>query len=496
MNEPRISLKKVLTQISSEDLYTVFSAIEQDVLYILNPMGYFTALSPNFEKITGWETNEWIGRHIKDIIPPQDYRNAFKQLISLKQGKTPKPIELRIKAKNGICIGKFFTKPLFRGTKVVGIIGVAKDITIQKEQIDIHSKNQLIDIFQHVADGVTVQDSTGKLILVNEAAARSVGYTSSEEMLKNQTLWLKRYELKDELGKEFPVAMLPGSRILNGELKAEALFQFIDKVTRNDRWVIVKSRPIFDVMGKLNMVINIMHDVTKQKKSEDRKEEFMSMASHELKTPLTSINIYLDILKKRLSNQDNTNTIFISKIEKQMNKLMKLVADLLDITRIKAGKINYKMEQFDLGEVINEVVDPIREMNIKNNIKFKSTKKIYVYGDRYRINQVITNLLSNAIKYSPDGGDIKILLKENHNEAVISIKDQGIGIDPKHHKRIFEQMYQINENTERTFPGLGIGLYISAEIIKRHNGAIWVESNKGKGTTFSFSLLKTDIKPE
>lgn len=489
MNE-QTQLNLILSQISSESLYSLLSDIEQDVLYVLNPMGVLTDISPNFEKITGLKKKEWIGKNIKDIIVPQDYPLAFKQFISLKQGKTPKPIELRIKTKTGVCIGKFFTKPILNKKKVIGMIGVAKDVTVQKEQTYTHSKNQLIDIFQHVADGVTVQDSEGKLILVNDAAAISAGYRSADDMLKDQSVWMSRFNLEDEKGNPFLLSNLPGRKVLNGEPKAEATFKFIDKTTQEERWVILKSRPIFDVMGKLNMVINIMHDITKHKKQEERKEEFMSMASHELKTPLTSINIYLDILKKRLKKQDTTNTIFITKIEKQMNKLMKLVSDLLDISRIKAGKINYKMESFDIGEIINEVTEPLREMNLKHSIQHGKFKKIFVYGDKYRINQVLTNLLSNAIKYSPDGGKIIISINENKDEVVISIKDQGIGIDSKHHKKIFERMYQINKDSERTFPGLGIGLYISAEIIKRHNGAIWVESNKGKGTTFYFSLLK------
>ena len=108
---------------------------------------------------------------------------------------------------------------------------------------------------------------------------------------------------------------------------------------------------------------------------------------------------------------------------------MKLVSDLLDISRIKAGKINYKMEPFDIGEIINEVTEPLREMNLKHSIQHGKFEKIFVYGDKYRINQVLTNLLSNAIKYSPDGGKIVISINENKDEVVVSIKDQGIGID-------------------------------------------------------------------
>ncbi len=493
MNLLNKSLKKILEQTSSEELYCAISSEEQDVLYMIDPYGFFVDLSPNFEKITGWKRNYWIGKNMKDMIIPQDYPKAFKQLLAIKKGKNIKPCELRVRVKKGISIGRFITRPLKKGKEVIGLIGIAKDIAIEREKIFVHSKNQLFDIFQHVADGVIVQDKSGKLILVNQAAVLAAGYPSKQELIKDQAVLLKRFEFNNEQGKPFPVTKLPWRRVLKGESQAEALFQYVHTKTRKQRWVIVKSRPIYDVMGKLNMVITITHDVTKHKELEERKEEFISMASHELKTPLTSINIYLSILKKRLRTQDTTNTVFISKIEKQMSKLTRLVTDLLDITGMKAGRIHYQMEYFNISDVINEVIEPIKEMNIKHAIKVNNSKDVRVYGDKYRITQVITNLLSNAIKYSPEGGDIKIFLKESHSKVIIGVRDHGIGIDSMHHKKIFEHMYQLNENTERTFPGLGIGLYISSEIVKRHNGEIWVTSNKDRGSTFYFSLRKTKL---
>ena len=222
---------------------------------------------------------------------------------------------------------------------------------------------------------------------------------------------------------------------------------------------------------------------------EKSKDEFISMASHELKTPITSLKLFMQVINKRLDRGDiPTSKIYIAKIDTQINKLTKLVANLLDISRIQTGKMKIEKELFNLDALIDETVETIENTTNKHQIKATGNVTRMVEGDRYRIGQVVTNLLTNAIKYSPEGGIVVIETKKNGSNAVVSIKDHGIGIDKKHHLKIFDRLYQVTDPEEKTYPGLGIGLFVSKQIIELHKGRIWMDSEKGKGSTFYFSL--------
>jgi len=240
--------------------------------------------------------------------------------------------------------------------------------------------------------------------------------------------------------------------------------------------------------GNVECVLNASLDIT------NRKDHLLSITSHELKTPLTSMKIYLEVLQTQLAKGDiQKASSLTNKIQEQTNKLKALVNDLLDVSRIENGKLYLHRESFSLNELVQETIETVQTTTSRHAIIFQNTPSIMLHADRFRLYQVLVNLLINAIKYSPKGGDIIVLLKKNHTHALISIQDFGIGIAKKHLKNIFEKLYQTPESTEKTFPGLGMGLYISREIIKRHNGKVWVESTEGKGSIFYTSLPLREI---
>jgi len=213
------------------------------------------------------------------------------------------------------------------------------------------------------------------------------------------------------------------------------------------------------------------------------------MASHELKTPVTSMKIYANVMERKIDTFSKTELHqYVKKIDEQTNKLTSLIANLLDISRIQTGKMRIDKEPFDLNSVINDTVEAIQETTRKHKIIVKGNVKKLIYGDKYRIYQVIVNLLTNAIKYSPNGGNIIITKRDAVKNIEVCISDQGIGIEKIHQVKIFDRLYQVSDPNEITFPGLGIGLYITADIIKRHKGKIWVKSTKGKGSSFFFTL--------
>jgi PAS domain S-box-containing protein len=353
------------------------------------------------------------------------------------------------------------------------------------------ARDQLDIILQGVADSIIVQDSEGRLIFANEAAARSSGFASPEEMMKTPTnVILGQGEMVDEAGEPFPLDRLPNRRALAGERDPQATIGYRNRVTgQPERWLISKASSVYDERGNVVYVILMSHDITERQLAEKRKDEFISMASHELKTPVTSIKGFTQVLRSRLKHGgDEQAQHFLERMDMQLNKLTKLINDLLDISKMQAGKLPLQKEMFRLDEVVREIVENLQAVTPTHKLRLEEIMEVEVYGDRDRIGQVVINLLTNAIKYSPESDDVVIRVTKDRELATVSVQDQGIGIDIIHQQKIFERFYQVTDPLEKTYPGLGIGLYISNEIIQRHHGRMRVKSSKGNGSTFSFSL--------
>ncbi len=229
---------------------------------------------------------------------------------------------------------------------------------------------------------------------------------------------------------------------------------------------------------------------TNEQKAVKLRDEFISIASHELKTPITSLKLYTEILQRQLDKQSELSgaTQPLEKMQDQINKLTALINDLLNVSRIESGKLIFNNERFSLMEVIKETVEIVQSNALKHRIIVKGTIDKKVYGDRYRIYQVLANLLLNAIKYSPNADEVIVHVMPGKKEVTVAVQDFGIGIDEKQQHKIFNRFYRVDNPQEKTFPGLGLGLYISNEIIKRHGSVIHVVSNRGSGSEFSFTL--------
>lgn len=346
------------------------------------------------------------------------------------------------------------------------------------------SKEELEVILKNIADGITVQDSMGKLIYANKSAVEASGYKSEEEMLKAPILdYIKRFEIFDERGNNFPFENLPGRRAIDEENPSVTL-KFVERKTGISRWINISSTAIRHIDGTPRLVVNVMHDKTREKEIEQRKDDFISMASHELKTPITTIKAFSQLLKKKFANSESIK--LFEKMDDQLNTLTELVNELLDITKIQQGRLGIHKNKFDLQVIIEDIIAAMQSIT-NHKIVFENSSKVEVVGDKERIGQVITNFISNAIKYSSDKEKIIVKLTKKENQCIFSVQDFGIGIPVKEQEKVFERFYRA-EDEQKTYPGLGLGLYISSEIIKQHSGKIWVSSIFGKGATFYFSL--------
>ncbi|KFC19074.1 PAS domain-containing sensor histidine kinase [Epilithonimonas lactis] len=273
----------------------------------------------------------------------------------------------------------------------------------------------------------------------------------------------------------------------------EIEYQFKDRTKENGyRWFLGRAIPIKDQDGEVVQWIGTCTDIDEFKQFQQQKDNFLGIASHELKTPLTSLKLYSQFLEKNLrKREDDNNAVVALKMDEQINKLNNLINDLLDVTKIQNGKILLNNSDFDFEELVTEVVEE-QQMSTRHKIEVESDNSVgTVYSDRHRISQVISNLISNAVKYSPDSDKILITSKlTNNNTILFSVKDFGIGIPENKKDRVFEQYYRVSGSKEHTFPGLGLGLYISSEIIKRTGGRIFVNSVEGKGSDFCFEIPK------
>jgi PAS domain S-box-containing protein len=223
-----------------------------------------------------------------------------------------------------------------------------------------------------------------------------------------------------------------------------------------------------------------------EQKAVSLRDDFISLASHELKTPITSLKMYVQLLERQFKESGYES--YFKKIDDQLNKLTALIGDLLNVSKLQHGKLEFHKESFALNEVVTEAIEIMQGISQKHTIIVEGDINKKVLADRYRIYQVLTNLLTNAIKYSPKARKVLVKLQTEKNHVKLSVQDFGIGISPQHQQKIFEQFYRVSTPEEKTYPGLGMGLFIAKEIIQNHGGTIWVESKKGKGSKFTFTL--------
>jgi PAS domain S-box-containing protein len=260
-------------------------------------------------------------------------------------------------------------------------------------------------------------------------------------------------------------------------------------------WHLARALPLIE-NGQVKLWLGTNTNIETQKNNEQKKDEFLSIASHELKTPLTSIKAFNQLMQRTTDPQKLGG--FIQKSAAHVLRLEKLISDLLDVTRLNAGKMDYNMEAFSFLDMLRDSIESAQQASPSHQIILAQADDATLTGDRFRLEQVVNNLLSNAVKYSP-GADkviVNCAIRQEDNSLIVSVQDFGIGIEQQNLMRLFDRYYRV-DNTAMRFEGLGLGLFISSEILKRHNGSFWIESTPDKGSIFYFRLLLDGgIKPQ
>lgn len=245
--------------------------------------------------------------------------------------------------------------------------------------------------------------------------------------------------------------------------------------------------PVINEQGEVEAVAGTTRDITERQLEETRKNDFIGMVSHELKTPLTSLTAVIQLANSKLKNSDDGFlTSAMQRAQQQVKRMTDLINGFLNISRLESGKIHIDKQRFDMEALISDVIDESNLTTGSHFIQFEKCQSVQVNADRDKIRSVISNFINNAIKYSAIGKYIGISCSVNNGEVTVSVKDEGIGIEREDIPKIFDRYYRVETN--RYISGFGIGLYLSSEIIQRHGGKVWAESEPGKGSTFYFSI--------
>jgi len=325
-------------------------------------------------------------------------------------------------------------------------------------------------------------ENSQQIDFVSNHVEKMLGYTV-DEWLSNPNFWLTivHPEDKERAAKE-------ATNIFTSKQAGVSRFRWMTK-SGESVWVEAHSRAVLDEKGNSIGMRGVNMDISQRMELERRKDDFISMASHELKTPITSVKAYAQLLHQLFGKRpDDIPYKYLTRMETQIDKLTDLISDLLDASKAQQGKLEFTKELFDLNTLTDDVIENLQAIANNHTIVKRGKVKRKILADRDRIGQVMTNLITNAIKYSPNKDKVVVSLSEKNNHFKVSVKDFGIGIPKKHQIRIFQQFYRVHEENNKKFEGLGIGLYISHQIVQRHGGEMGVKSKRGDGSTFFFSM--------
>ncbi len=335
-------------------------------------------------------------------------------------------------------------------------------------------------LVDHSTEAIAVTDVKGKIKYANASTLQVLGY-KPEELIGNSGEGLIHPDDIARLTEDFKDFEKHPGKVVH----TEGRFKHKDG---NWRYMELVSTNLFHEPEVQGVVTNY-RDITEHKEIERRKDEFISIASHELKTPVTALKGYSQILHQ-LAGKNGYNELlpFIKKIENQTDRLTQLINSLLDVSKVQENKLQLEKDRFNFDLLVKDVAEDMQLVTDRHKITVSLKSNAVVCADKYRIAQVLMNFINNAIKYSPKADKINISTYKDEDKVVVSIEDFGVGVPRRFQKLIFNRFFQVSTKIRGSFFGLGLGLYISSEIIKKHKGKIWVESTKGIGSTFYFSL--------
>lgn len=492
-------MNKPSSNLYFEDLFSNTS----DLIQFVDMEGNIQDINPSWLKTLGYSLNDVSGKSIYRFLWEDDHENYKKyreECISSNQ-----QVDLRISFKhhNGSkIIVEGHLKPFYQSGNLLHTRGVFKDLRYIEQQ-ERAQKAQFLKIslfLENAPYSVVVINGAQEVIEWNTKAEQTFGFTKKEILNKPLSEFIIPLPFREAHIKGMQHFLSTGQgAVLNKTIEISAInkqnYEFpislsISNILIDGEWFFISF--IEDISQKKKQQeeqINQEIELTKIKQADQRNRDFLNIASHELKTPITSIKALAQLALRGLErNSVNQTADYLRKIDDSSDKLKTLIYDLLDISKIQAGKLIINKELIDYPGFVEQIVNTCQTIYPTHTLKIANSEPALLNIDAIRIEQVLINLISNAVKYSPEAPVIEISSRRKYDMIVTSVKDGGIGIEINKQQKVFDKFYQIDELSKTDNSGLGLGLFISTEIIKQHNGTIWVESNVDKGSTFYFAL--------
>jgi len=451
-----------------------------DAIISKNLNGIITSWNPSAQRIFGYLPEEIIGQLVLKLIPPDRQDEETLILSRLRKGERVKYFHTKRLTKSGKLIDVSLTISPVKDDqgRIIGVSKIARDIT---DLIEAQKQSAMLSaIVSHSDDAIISKDLSSIVTSWNSSAERLFGYTAEEMIGQSIVKLIPSDHLEEE--PQIIASIRSGQRVHHFETKRKTKYGKLLDVS-------LTISPVMDVAGRVIGVSKIARDITDKKQEEQRKNDFIAIMSHELKTPLTSMRAYVQLaLAKAVDRSDSFTLNVLSRAETQTRKMTSLIHDFLNLSRLEEGKMSLNVSDFSLSDLMEEVLSDTLALAGTHEIIYHACQEVNVWADREKIGQVLTNLAGNAIKYSPAGSTVVMKCQLDIGHVVFSVTDQGWGISRADQGRLFERFYRVETGNQGHVPGFGIGLYLVSEIIKLHGGEIRVDSELGAGSTFSFLL--------
>lgn len=477
LNQSKLQLEEALeaTQHSEQLFKSIALNIPGSMIIVIDRNYHYLALEGDLMVRMGYDSKNYVGKHPLETGQPERYEAArplYDRVLSGEQ------FSVERKASTGEDFLVHLVPLRNKDAEVYAGLVIALDITDIKQAQEKSAK--LAAIVESSDDAIISKNLESVIASWNESAERMFGYTAEE--IVGDTIY--RLIPDDRKHEEEHII----SRMRNGERVEHFETQ---RLTKDGRLidVSVTVSPIRDSEGRVIGASKIARDITEKKLDEQRKNDFIGMVSHELKTPLTSLTALLQVLQGKLrTSPDAFIPGALDKANVQIKRMTGMINGFLNLSRLESGKIMIDIYPFDLNELIREVVAETAMTVSSHVIRFDDGRAVMVDADRDKIASVLSNLIGNAVKYSPKGKSVEVKSIISNDTVTVSVRDEGIGISTQDQERLFDRYYRVESSQTRHISGFGIGLYLSAEIIERHEGRIWIESEPDRGSTFYFSL--------
>ena len=480
-----------------EELQAILDAVPALVMY-MDTGDKLLWVNRAYTEASGVPAEQIVGRSLREVLPDPNvdfYLAGNREVI---ESGVPKSFEAEmVETPYGQRWAETTKLPLRDAAgRISGVVVIVEDVTERKlarEQIERALADssgraaELQTVLDTMADGVFACDVNGRPTFANGAMLRLFGVEGLDELPQTEEMpVVLPFRFVD--GRPVPLPAMPLARALGGESFVGEVYVVHNSRLGRDLFLRTNATPIRGATGEIVGAVVVSHDITELMELDRLKDQFVGVAAHELKTPVAIMKGYSQILLRGAATLSPPQRRMLDAIDRGANRIDRVVRDLLDVSRLRLGRLALAPERYDLAEQIAEIGQRFALAEPSHPIQPGTIEPCVVSADRDRIEHVVVNLLTNAARYSPASAEIRVELRAVGGEAVVSVIDRGVGIPKEKQGRIFEPFFRAHTDTPYDPGGMGMGLHISREIVERHGGRMWFESEEGKGSTFSFSL--------